>query len=135
MSNVYSSANMFVFFVENLFQLAAADANRPANCMRFSGTRSQTFHSMTSSAITKSGSSSRLSHRVVNNTVASDDAVDISVQTDQEQQPQQIQIEPQGIWRKIITFHFIFFFVNVLFFLFFFLLDFRFFSVLFCSLS
>lgn len=51
---------------------------------------------MTSSAITKSGSSSRLSHRVVNNTVASDDAVDISVQTDQEQQPQQIQIEPQG---------------------------------------
>lgn len=50
---------------------------------------------MTSSAITKSGSSSRLSHRVVNNTVASDDAVDISVQTDQEQQT--IHIESQGI--------------------------------------
>lgn len=53
---------------------------------------------MTSSAITKSGSSSRLSHRVVNNTVASDDAVDISVQTDQEQlQPPPPQhTEPQG---------------------------------------
>lgn len=84
-----------IFVLSNLFQLAATDSNRPTNCMRFSGTRSQTFHSMTSSAITKSGSSSRLSHRVVN-TVASDDAVDISVQTDQEQLPQPIQIEPQG---------------------------------------
>lgn len=86
----------FSILYPHLFQLAATDSNRPTNCMRFSGTRSQTFHSMTSSAITKSGSSSRLSHRVVNNTVASDDAVDISVQTDQEQLPQVIQIEPQG---------------------------------------
>lgn len=92
--NVYSSE--LSFFVWNLFQLAATDSNRPTNAiMRFSGNRSQTFHSMTSSAITKSGSSSRLSHRVVNNTVASDDAVDISVQTDQEQLPPQ-HIEPQG---------------------------------------
>lgn len=60
-----------------MFQLAAADSNRPTNCMRFSATRSQTFHSMTSSAITKSGSSSRLSHRVINNTNNSDD-VDIT---------------------------------------------------------
>lgn len=50
---------------------------------------------MTSSAITKSGSSSRLSHRVVNNTVG-DDAVDISVQTDQEHHTQTIQTELQG---------------------------------------
>lgn len=98
--NVYSSE--LSIFVWNLFQLAATDSNRPTNCMRFSGTRSQTFHSMTSSAITKSGSSSRLSHRVVNNTVASDDAVDISVQTDQEQLPPPPQplpsqhTEPQG---------------------------------------
>lgn len=59
-----------------MFQLAAADSNRPTNCMRFSATRSQTFHSMTSSAITKSGSSSRLSHRVINNTNNSDDIID-----------------------------------------------------------
>ncbi|XP_031639120.1 metabotropic glutamate receptor 2-like, partial [Contarinia nasturtii] len=76
-------------------RLAATDPNRPPHNMRFSGTRSQTFHSMTSSAITKSGSSSRLSHRVVNNTVG-DDAVDISVQTDLENQPQLIKTEPQG---------------------------------------
>lgn len=83
--------NRITFIVRkifNLFQLAAAESNRQTNCMRFSGSRSQTFHSMTSSAITKSGSSSRLSHRVVNNTLTSDDVVDISVQTDQQNSTQ-----------------------------------------------
>lgn len=55
---------------------------RPTNCMRFSGNRSQTLHSMTSSAITKSGSSSRLSHRALNNTNNSDDIVEISADGD-----------------------------------------------------
>lgn len=59
---------------------------RTTSCMRFSRTQSQTVHSATSSAITKSESGSRLNHRIVNETPQSDDDIDSAKQSDNQNQ-------------------------------------------------
>ena len=69
----YRISTIFAF----LFQMAASDPNRPTNCMRFSATRSQTLHSMSSSAITKSASSPRLSHRPTSITQPTEEAIPV----------------------------------------------------------
>lgn len=65
-----------------LFQIATTSSRRATSCMRFSRTHSQTVHSATSSAITKSESGSRLNHRTVNNTTMSEDGIDTAMQID-----------------------------------------------------